>query len=91
VQWKDAAIAINKIGISQGWLPADSEVVSFTGEQTGNVMSDIPSLIGKYLWGANTRAVSEKAKRLGWKPKGPSFWETLEQEVTITVSESKKN
>jgi len=29
VKWIDAAVAINKLGVSQGWLPADSKPVSW--------------------------------------------------------------
>jgi hypothetical protein len=38
-----------------------------------------------YLWGLNSGAESERAKKLGWKPKGKSFWDSLEEDVKIAV------
>jgi len=47
-------------------------------------MPELPQLV-LYLWGSNSRAESSRAKRLGWKPHGPSFFEELEEDVTIAV------
>jgi hypothetical protein len=38
-----------------------------------------------YLWGSNSRAESVRARRLGWKPHEPSFWEALE-DVSVAVA-----
>ncbi|KAL3424999.1 nucleoside-diphosphate-sugar epimerase [Phlyctema vagabunda] len=82
VRWIDAAEAINEIAIRQGWLPAGNKPVSWTKEQLGSLMPSFPRLV-LYLWGSNSRAVSERAKKLGWKPQAPSFWEALEEDVKI--------
>jgi hypothetical protein len=38
-----------------------------------------------YLWGSNSRADSARARKLGWKPHGPSFWDSLEEDVSVAV------
>lgn len=47
-------------------------------------MPDTP-VLAKYIWGSNSRAESARLKALGWEPQGPSFWETLEDEVTLAI------
>jgi nucleoside-diphosphate-sugar epimerase len=88
VKWIEAAEAINKLGIKQGWLPANSNPVSWTKEQVGGLLPGRSGLV-LYLWGSNSRAESARAKKLGWKPHGPSFWEALEEDVTIAVTKAK--
>ena len=88
VKWVEAAEAINNIGVKQGWLPGGSKSVSWTKEQVGNLWPGSPDLV-LYLWGSNSRAESARAKKLGWKPHGPSFWEALEEDVNMTVTKAK--
>lgn len=45
-------------------------------------MADDPGRV-LYLWGSNSRAESARAKKLGWKPHGPSFWEALAEDCRI--------
>ncbi|TVY81910.1 hypothetical protein LSUE1_G003720 [Lachnellula suecica] len=84
VRWKDAAEAINKLCIEQGWLPADSKTVSYTAEEVGSAMPSWPFL-AKYIWGSNSRAKSARLESLGWKAKGPSFWDALPADVAHAV------
>jgi len=84
VKWKDAAEAINKVGIEQGWLPKDSRAVSWTSKQVGALIPDQP-VLSLYLFGSNSRAESARARLLGWKPRGPTFWKALPEDVEITV------
>jgi hypothetical protein len=84
VRWKDAAEAINKLGIEQGWLPAGSKIVSYTPKQVGSTMPKMP-FIARYVWGSNSRAESARMKALGWKAQGPSFWEDLAADVEQAV------
>ena len=90
VKWIDVAEAVNKLGIRQGWLPADSKAVSWTEAQVDSAFS-IPGLpkLALYLWGSNSRAESARAGRLGWKPQGPSFWDSLEEDVSVAVAKLK--
>jgi hypothetical protein len=88
VKWIEAAEAVNKIGVQQGWLPVDSKPVSWTKAQVATLFPQIPG-IALYLWGSNSRANSVRAKKLGWKPHGPSFWEALEEDVFIAVAKLK--
>ena len=91
VKWIDAAKAINKIGVHQGWLPADSKPVSWTEAQVASLLPEIPIPgIALYLWGSNSRADSVRARSLGWEPRGPSFWDLLEEDVSIAVAKLKK-
>jgi nucleoside-diphosphate-sugar epimerase len=85
VKWIDAATAVNKIGIQQGWLPPDSKPVSWSQAQMANLMPQKPDL-SLYLWGSNSRADSVRARHLGWKPHRPNFWESLEEDVSITMA-----
>jgi hypothetical protein len=85
VKWIEAAEAVNTIGIRQGWLPADSKPVSWTEAQLSSLMPHQPDIV-LYLWGSNSRADSVRARRLGWKPHGPSFWEALEEDVSVAVA-----
>jgi len=86
VKWIDAAEAVNNIGVRQGWLPADSKAVSWT-EAHVDESYNIPHLpkLALYLWGSNSRADSARARKLGWKPHGPSFWDSLEEDVSVAV------
>ena len=85
------AEAVNKLGVQQGWLPADSKTVSWTEAQVNSAFS-IPGLpkLALYLWGSNSRAESARATKLGWNPKGPSFWDSLEEDVSVAVAKLKK-
>lgn len=58
--------------------------MSWTKEQVGSLMPENPGVM-LYLWGSNSRAYSERARKLGWEPKGKSFWESLEEDVKIAV------
>jgi hypothetical protein len=51
-------------------------------------MPNMPHIV-LYLWGSNSRAESARARELGWNPKGPSFWESLEEDVAIAVKGGK--
>jgi hypothetical protein len=84
IRWKDAAEAINRLGIEQGWLPAGTKTVSYTADQVGSTMPKMPGL-ARYIWGSNSRAISARAMRLGWEPKGPSFWDELAADVAHAV------
>jgi hypothetical protein len=87
VKWKDAAEAVNKLGVEQGWLPTGSRPVSWTPKQVGNITPDDPGR-SLYLWGSNSRAESARAMKLGWKPHGPSFWEQLPEDVRVAVEKA---
>jgi hypothetical protein len=58
--------------------------VSWTKDKLGALMPENPGVL-LYLWGSNSRAYSERARKLGWKPKGRGFWESLEDDVRIAV------
>lgn len=42
-------------------------------------------LIILYMWGSNSRAESARAKRLGWEPKRPSFWDCLAEDCRVAA------
>lgn len=88
MKWIDAATAINKLGVEQGWLPKDSKPVSWDAKRVGNITPDDPGR-SLYLWGSNSRANSERAKALGWKPSAPSFWEALPKDVEVAYTRAK--
>lgn len=88
VKWKDAAQAIAKIGHEQGWLPAEVEAGSFAPEEAKGLSLKPPFTnpeLVLYLWGSNSRAESARARRLGWEPKGPSFWDELASECQLAA------
>lgn len=82
------AEAITKRGIEQSWLPKDTKPVSWTPEQVGSILPHLPR-IARYLWGSNTRAVTARAQALGWKPVAKSFWDSLDEDVSIAVANTK--
>jgi hypothetical protein len=84
VRWKSVAEAINKIGQEQGWLPSGTPTVSWNKDQVGSIVPALPRL-ALYIWGSNTRAESARAKKLGWKPHGPSFWDALPEDCKIAA------
>lgn len=90
VKWIEVAEAVNKLGVKQGWLPQSSKPISWTKEQLASLMPEDPGLI-LYLWGSNSRAESARAKKLGWNPHAPTFWEALEEDVTIAVAKRNKS
>ena len=89
IKWADAANAICNIGVEQGWLPEGSSAISWTEKQVASIMPDHPGR-ALYIWGSNSRAVSARAKNLGWSPNGPSFWEALREDVMVTVATAQK-
>lgn len=88
VRWKDVAIAIHKLGLEDGWLPAESKVSSWTAQEVGAANPSLPARVLLYIWGSNSRAESARARKLGWSPSGPTFWEALPQDVRIAVEKS---
>jgi nucleoside-diphosphate-sugar epimerase len=88
VRWKDAAEAINRIGTERGWLSKDSKAVSWNAEKLDRAFPGYPPGMILYLWGSNSRASSSRAKLLGWKPKGPSFWSVLAEDMEVAVKRS---
>jgi len=81
-------MAINRIGTKQGWLPKDSDTVSWSAKKLDKAFpAHRPGMI-LYLWGSNSRASSSRAKLLGWKPKAPSFWYTVAGDVEAAVKNS---
>lgn len=85
IKWADAANAICNIGVEQGWLPKGSRAISWTEKQLSSLMPNYPGR-ALYKWGSNSRAVSARAKNLGWSPNGPSFWEALREDVMVTCT-----
>ena len=88
MRWKDAAMAINCIGIENGWLAKDSDTVSWDAEKLDKAFPGYPPGMILYLWGSNSRASSSRAKLLGWTPKAPSFWYSLAVDVEVAVQKS---
>jgi len=88
VRWKDAAMAINCIGIQKGWLPKDSDSVSWNAERLDAEFPGYPAGMILYLWGSNSRASSSRAKLLGWQPKAPSFWYSLAADVDAAAQKA---
>lgn len=87
VAWKDVAIAIHAIGIRDGWLPADSKISSWSREQVAAIAPDKETIL-LYLWGSNSRAEPARLRKLGWVESGPSFWQCLEEDVKIAVTDA---
>jgi hypothetical protein len=88
VKWIEAAEKINKLFVGQGLIAADSRPVSWTKEEVASLIPDHPER-ALYLWGSNSRAESARAKKLGWNPHGPSFWEALEEDVNVAVAKAR--
>jgi len=88
VRWKDAAMAINCIGIQKGWRPKDSDTVSWNAEKLDAAFPGYPAGMILYLWGSNSRASSSRAKLLGWQPKASSFWYSLAADVDAAVQKA---
>jgi nucleoside-diphosphate-sugar epimerase len=93
VAWKEAAEAISKIGQEQGWLPKGSQAKSYNQKQCMSIKEDdvegAPEsgpMRALYLWGSNSRADSARAKKLGWEPHGPSFWEALPEDCKVAAA-----
>ncbi|KAM0424966.1 hypothetical protein ACHAPT_009767 [Fusarium lateritium] len=90
VKWKDAAEAIAKIGHEQGWLTEETQPVSLSLEEFEGLKfknTFFQDWIILYMWGSNSRAESARAKKLGWEPKGPSFWECLAEDCRVAAEE----
>jgi nucleoside-diphosphate-sugar epimerase len=84
IPWKEAAEAVNKIGKKQGWLPSNSKAVSWDEKRLAALKPDDPGRV-LYLWGSNSRAESSRAKKLGWKPHGPSFFDALDEDCKVAA------
>ncbi|KAF2097818.1 NAD(P)-binding protein [Rhizodiscina lignyota] len=88
VRWRDAAEAIAALGRKQGFLPRDAKAVSWTKDQVAALLPDAPGLV-LYLWGSNSRGESARARKIGWKPAGPSFWESLDEDCRVAHAKAK--
>jgi hypothetical protein len=74
VKWIETAEAVNKIGIQQGWLPADSKPISWTEAQVASLLPEMPVPdIALYLWGSNSRADSVRQGSWAGNPMGRAF------------------
>ena len=84
VRWKDVATAVAGLGRQKGFLESDAEPTSLQQEEMMALYPARP--MGPLtLWAANQRAKSDRARRLGWKPKGPSLWECLQEDVELAL------
>ncbi|KAK2802266.1 hypothetical protein FQN50_007447 [Emmonsiellopsis sp. PD_5] len=84
IKWKDAAEALCKLGIEQGWLPPNTKTISYDEQRVSTVLQ--PAWLGLYLFGSNSRADSARARQLGWRPRGPDFWTMLPEDVRAAVA-----
>jgi hypothetical protein len=75
---------INEIGQQQGWLPKGTKAVSWNKDKLAALLPGDPGRV-LYLWGSNSRAGSSRAKKLGWKLHGPSFWVALSEDCNVAV------
>lgn len=45
--------------------------------------------LGTYMFAGNSRAKAERAKKeLGWEPKAPALWDTVEADIDDALSEA---
>ncbi|PMD54419.1 NAD(P)-binding protein [Hyaloscypha bicolor E] len=88
IPWKNAAEKINELGQHQGWLPKGTKAVSWNESQLAALLPSDPGRV-LYLWGSNSRAESSRAKKLGWRPHGPSFWEALPEDCKVAAEKLK--
>jgi len=90
VQWKEVAEAVNKLGQEQGWLAKDSKTVSWDKAKLSSLLPEDPGRV-LYLWGSNSRAESARAKKLGWTPRAPTFWDALSEDCFVAAKKAQKN
>lgn len=93
VQWKRAAETITKIGHEKGWLPKEVQPASLNMDQIKGLKFKHPlftSAFILYIWCSNSRAESARAKKLGWQPNGPSFWEALPEDCKVAAEQYHK-
>lgn len=88
VIWKEVASEIARLGLKQGSLPRESGAISWTHDQVVALLPHFPNggELALYIWGSNSRAESARAKELGWKPKGPTFYDQLAEDVAAVVT-----
>ncbi|KAK2783720.1 hypothetical protein FQN53_008986 [Emmonsiellopsis sp. PD_33] len=84
IKWKDAAEALCKLGIEQGWLPPNTKTISYDEQRFSTVYQ--PAWLGLYLFASNSRADSARARQLGWRPQGPDFWTVLSEDARAAVA-----
>lgn len=77
--WGEVAKAVAKICKEKGLIETD-EVVSLTPEEVKQF-----ARTGPLEWGSNSRGKSLRARQLGWKPKNPSLWDTLDEAVDLAA------
>ncbi|EEH33585.2 hypothetical protein PAAG_04635 [Paracoccidioides lutzii Pb01] len=79
IRWKDAAEAICRMGIEQGWLQVDA-ITAFYDEKCFREIFE-PGWLG---------FVSLGVRQLGWKPRAPDFWTVLPADVERAVAQMKR-
>ncbi|KAK2765947.1 hypothetical protein FQN54_007462 [Arachnomyces sp. PD_36] len=84
IKFLEAATAMNDLCIKKSLLPADSKPTSWTKERVGGLMPASPEKALQFI-GANSRVKCSRAEKLGWKACGPSFWECLDEDVSVAV------
>lgn len=75
--WGDVAKALAKLLHATGLIDSPEPKSVTRDEVTFHLLST----------GTNSRAVANRGYALGWKPEGPTLFETLEEEIAITVPE----
>jgi hypothetical protein len=73
--WADVTAAIARIAHSRGLIPS-AEVEQLTVEKAAEAHP-----WGPLLWGGNCRSRADRFRALGWKPSGPSIYDSLPEMV----------
>lgn len=78
-RWGDIVVAIAKLLHSQGALP--SENVQHVSPEKAALYHPWAPL----LWGGNCRSRADRFRALGWKPTGPTIYDSLPEMVDFEV------
>ncbi|RDW75541.1 NAD(P)-binding Rossmann-fold containing protein [Coleophoma cylindrospora] len=78
-KWVDVVKAIAKIAHERGAIPSE-EIDKLTPEEASAIHPWAP-----LLWGGNCRSKGDRIHALGWKPIGPTVYESLPEMVDVEI------
>ena len=84
---RDIAIATGKILHAKGIISSSEPKQVSEGVIAGTLSERSYPDLGFYMFASNSRAKAERAaKELGYQPKAPTLWETLEADITDALA-----
>ena len=84
--WRQLAERIAEVLYKKGVIKS-AQVTSFPENEVDSAFGNPYGWIG---WGSQSNSTAARIRKLGWKPRQPSLFDSTEEQVDATINEAKK-